>query len=108
MMAQAARHLQTVLKHHRDTVSRTEDPVTIEHTLKQTKSIEKLYADLKRAIKQSGLSKMVSDTDYMEDKPILHKRTYDQSKSTDCDDLVRRRQVKSEFKRRQSVLSESD
>lgn len=97
-----------MLKHHRDTVSKTEDPVTIEHTLKQTKSIEKLYADLKKAIKQSGLSKMVSDTDFMEEKPILHKRTHDQSKSTDCDDSGRRRQVKSEFKKRQSLLSESD
>lgn len=65
------------MKHHRDIVSKTEDPVTIEHTLKQIKTIEKLYSDLKKAIKQSGLSKIVSDTDYMDEKPLLQKRLHD-------------------------------
>ena len=74
-------------------MSKTEDPVTIEHSNKQIKTIEKLYLEFKKAIKLSGVAKIVSDTDTIDEKPLLQKRMHDQSKSltTDCDESVKRR-----------------
>jgi superoxide dismutase len=51
MIGQVDKHMQTLVKKLRDIIAKTEDPVQIEHTMKQIQKIEKLHNDAKRAIK---------------------------------------------------------
>ena len=82
----------------REIVNSTKDPVTIEHTVKQIKSIEKLHSDCKRAIKsQSRLNssdnEIRSSIDFCQE-PVLQKRLHETARkegksffmTTDCDD----------------------
>jgi len=55
MLSQVAKHLKTLIKYLRDIVAKTEDPVTIEQTQRQIKSIEKLNSDVKRAMRHSSM-----------------------------------------------------
>jgi hypothetical protein len=48
------KHLQTLVKYLSNIVAKTEDPVTIEQTQRQIKSIEKLLSDVKHVVKSSS------------------------------------------------------
>lgn len=50
IMSQVDRHLKTLIKYLRGVVESTKDPVTIEHTQKQIKNIEKIHKDIKKTI----------------------------------------------------------
>ena len=54
LFSQMAKHLQTLIKYLSNIVAKTEDPVTIEQTQRQIKSIEKLLSDVKHAVKSTN------------------------------------------------------
>lgn len=54
LLGQVSKHLQTLVKYLRDIVAKTEDPVTIEQTQRQIKSIEKVLSDVKRVVRHSN------------------------------------------------------
>jgi len=54
MLGQVAKHLKTLTKYLRDCVQKTENPVMIEHTVRQIKSIERLHYDVKKAMKTNS------------------------------------------------------
>ena len=49
-MSHTDKHLKTLIKHLKNVVDTCTDPVTIEHTQKQIKSIEKIHKDIKKTI----------------------------------------------------------